>query len=239
MPSGNAKLVKRVRRGGLALQSNIHSPWHAGGFTLAELLVSLGVLILISLSVVGNVARTRQAEELSSSARLVASGLRDLQAQALSARSLQACLVSSVNVSCEPDGSRCGGATCSLTLSPEAFGMTLITTTSSFTEFADISSTNRREDPLGRELILRRPFAQVRPGTNAVSIYSLSADGVSVASSTVTFDRQSGAMRINACLSGTCVPAEANILQITLRHLQTLKTKVVYLNAITGRISLE
>lgn len=209
------------------------------GFTLAELLVSLGVLMMISLSVIGSVAQTRQQHELLSSAQLVASGLRDLQAQALSARSLPTCLVSSVNVSCEPDQSRCGVAPCSLTLSPEAFGMTLITTTSSFTEFADVSATNRREDLLGRELILRRPFPQVRPGLNAVSIYALSADGVSVASSTVTFDRQSGAMRINACVSGTCVPAEANILQVTLRHLQTLKTKVIYLNAITGRVSIE
>ncbi len=209
------------------------------GFSLAELLVSLSILVLISISVIGNVARTRQQQELSSAAQLMASGLRDLQAQALSARSLQACLVGSVNVSCEPNGSSCAGAPCSVTLSPEAFGMTLETATSSFTEFADISSPNRREDLAGRELILRRVFPQPRPNVNAVSIYALVADGISVASSTVTFDRQSGAMRINACLSGTCTPAEANILEITLRHLQTLKTKVLHLNAITGRVSVE
>ncbi|MCW1892355.1 MAG: prepilin-type N-terminal cleavage/methylation domain-containing protein [Candidatus Uhrbacteria bacterium] len=211
------------------------------GFTLAELLVSLGILMLISLAVVQNVAQSRQTQELRSSANLVASGLRDLQAQALAARSLKACLVGTVNVSCDLSSAACGGSPCNLTLSPEAFGMTLITSTSSFTTFADISSVtgNRREDLAGRELIERSIFPQVRPGMNAVVIDSLLADSVSVASSTLTFERQSGSMRINACLAGGCTPAEANVLQITLRHLQTQKTKVVLVNAITGRISVE
>lgn len=211
------------------------------GFTLAELLVSLGILMIISLAVVQNVALTRQQQEIRSSANLVASGLRDLQAQALAARSVKVCLVGTTNVSCEWNAGSCGGSACNLTLSPEALGMTLITTTSSFTTFADISSVtgNRREDLSGRELITRTIFPQVRSGVNAVVIDSLVADGVSVASSTLTFERQSGSMRINACLAGGCVPAEANILQITLRHLQTQKTRIILVNAITGRISVE
>lgn len=211
------------------------------GFTIAELMVSVGILIIISISVAGDISRTRYQEELNSSARIVISFLRDLQSRALSAASVKACTPSAgITAVCESSMAMCGSASCNQVISPGVFGATFISGSSQFTTFADINGTsNYREDLTGYERLQTNAMARSNPSAANVSITNLSADSVTVTSSTVTFDRQRGSMRINACLSGSCTPAEAIVLTITLTHSRTNKTKVIYLNSVTGKISIQ
>lgn len=212
-----------------------------GGFTMAELLVSIGVLVIISISVVQDITRTRYQEELMSSARMVVATLRDAQARALAASSVSVCVPSAgVTAVCERSLSNCGATACNLTVSPTVFGATFQNGASQFSTFADVNGTvNFREDLGGLERIQMNVFPKSNPSSAFVTITSILADSVSITSSTVTFDRQRGSMRVNACLVGPCTPAEAIILSITIRHSKTNKTKVIYLNAVTGKIELQ
>lgn len=211
------------------------------GFTVAELLVSIGVLIIISVSVVRDITRTRYQEELTSSARMVVSTLRDIQSRALAASSIKTCIPSAgVTAVCEVSLSSCGTSACNQTVSPTVFGATFQNGSSQFSTFADVNGiSNLREDLSGLERIQMNVFPKSNPSSSYVTITSLLADSLTITSSTVTFDRQRGSMRINACLSGSCTPAEAVILSVTLTHSKTAKTKVIYLNAVTGKIEIQ
>lgn len=210
-------------------------------FTIAELMVSVAILIIISTSVVTDITRTRYQEELISSARLVVSGMRDLQSMALAASSVKTCIPSiGVTAVCEMSATICGGTSCSGTISPSVFGATFVSGASQFTTFADVNGTsNYREDGSGYERIQAKVFPRPNPSTAFVTITGLSADGAATTPVTVTFDRQRGRMRINACLSGGCTPAEASVLSITLTHARTGKTKIIYFNVVTGKIEIQ
>jgi Tfp pilus assembly protein FimT len=211
------------------------------GFTLAELLVSVGVLMIISVSVIGDITRTRYQEELNSTARSLVASLRDVQSMALSASSIKICTPSAgVTAVCEFKQTQCAGAACSSTVSPSVFGITLQNGANQFSTFADVNGTaNYREDATGKETMQTIPFAKANPSVAFVTVTALATDLGSVASSTVTFDRQRGSMRINPCLVAPCSPAEATTLSITLTHARTGKTKVVYLNAVTGKVEIQ
>ena len=209
------------------------------GFTLVELMVSVAILLLITASVISDIQRGRQQEELASSLRLVQGALRDAQADALAAVSVKTCTVSSNNVVCEHDDSLCGAAVCNQDTSPSAFGLVFQTGTSTFSFFADVFASDLDEDASGRERLELLRLARPKSDADTVTIDSLTADSSSVTEATVTFDRQSGNMRINPCLSAPCTPDEANILEIVLTHSLTEISKTVYLNAITGRISIQ
>lgn len=208
---------------------------------MAELLVSVGILIIISVSVVRDITATRYQEELISSARLVVSSLRDLQSRAHAASSVKICTPSvGVTAVCEMNSTSCSASACNQTTSPSVFGASFITGGNQFTTFADVNGTsNYREDAAGFERLKAVVFPRANASVAFVSIYSMSADSISIASSTVTFNRQRGTMRINACLSGSCTPAEAVILSMTLRHSRTGKTKVIYLNTVTGKVEIQ
>lgn len=212
------------------------------GFTLAELMVSVAILMIISLSVMGDITRTRYQEELNSSARSLMGSLRDIQSRALAASSVKLCTPSAgVTAVCDFNLAKCGTASCNQSSSPAVYGVTLVSAATQYTTFADVNGTsNYREDLAGNETLQTIPFAKSNSTSPSfVSIISETADGVGVTSSTVTFDRQRGSMRINACLGGSCVPAEAQALSITLRHSKTSKTKVIYLNAVTGKVEIQ
>ena len=78
------------------------------GFTMAELLVSISILIIITLAVAGDVSKSRKREELVSSARLVHNAIRDAQARAQTARSVKMCDNAGINVVCEARQDNCG-----------------------------------------------------------------------------------------------------------------------------------
>lgn len=211
------------------------------GFTLVELLVSLTILIIITIAVVEDISAARQKEELISSARLVTQELRNLQAMALSARGVDVCDTGTNIVVCEVDDTACGASSCDSVIAPAAFGATMNTTESALTMFAEVDALleDRREDGNGRESLGERLFAEQVSGSNLVTIDSLTAGANPLTSATVTFERQSGSMRINACLSLPCTPAETNTLDIVLRHRQTGDVRTIRLNAVTGKVSFE
>lgn len=217
------------------------------GFTLAELMVSIAILIIISLAVVGDITRTRHQEEIASSARLVAATLRSLQSRALAATSVMTCEVGEAYVVCERDDGACAGAPCNTEAVPMAVGATLKTGAAVITTFAevDIAFEDRREDPSGREYLGAQRLAEHIPGSEPVTIKQLNVGGTYQPLATVTFDRQSGAMRINAC--GTPQPLtpecggnpEPTTLEIELEHERRGYTKTISLNAVTGKISVD
>ncbi len=208
---------------------------------MAELLVSLAILIIITLAVAGDVSKTRKREELVSSVRLVHNAIRDAQARAQTARSIKMCDNAGVNVVCEANEDNCGIATCDAFIVPVAVGVSLSTGDSFATTFAEIDATleDRRNDASGREFMETEKFAEQREGSNVVTISSLTAGTVSVTDATVTFERQSGNMQINGCPVPPCSPAGANTLEIVLEHSQSGQQKAIRLNALTGKISLE
>jgi Tfp pilus assembly protein FimT len=208
---------------------------------MAELLVSLAILIIITLAVAGDVSKTRKREELVSSTRLVHNAIRDAQARAQTARSVQMCNNAGVNVVCEADDSNCGIASCDALIVPVAVGVSLTTDDSFVTTFAeiDVSLEDRRNDASGREYMETEKFAEQKEGSNVVFIKSLTAGTVSVTDAAVTFERQSGNMQINGCPNPPCSPAGATTLEIVLEHGQSGQQKAIRLNALTGKISLE
>jgi prepilin-type N-terminal cleavage/methylation domain-containing protein len=223
-----------------------------GGFTLVELLVSIVILLIITVSVTINITKTKMREELDASARQVGNTLRNLQAQALAARSVLTCQPATIVMVCENGTAVCGAAACATQTVPTAVGMTLAVNASAFSAFAEADTTldDRYEDTGGRESLARTFLtSSASAGSGAVKITSLtgtSAAGVqtSFASASVAFERQNGNMRINACGTPALAPAcgangEPLALSITLTHSTLGKSDIVTLNRLTGKISIE
>jgi prepilin-type N-terminal cleavage/methylation domain-containing protein len=227
--------------------SFFHSVRHdRSGFTLAELLVSIAILVLIATSVAGDVNRTKYQEELTASARVLIGTLRDLQSQALTARSVNTCLdVADTPLVCEVQNTGCVGS-CSDPMPPYAVGMVLTQNATVMERFAEVEilRNNRRQDGSMEELGVRR-FLQANAGAGTVSVSSLVTENSgSVTTATVTFERQNGLMRVNACDTPQNAPPcngipEPKTLSIVLRHARTDATKTVRLNTTTGKISLD
>jgi type II secretory pathway pseudopilin PulG len=222
----------------------------APGFTIIELMVSTFILFMISIAVSQDVTRTRFQEELTSSARVMVGGLRDLQARALAASSVSTCTAAASAIYvCEVRDPGCVGA-CGTQIPPLAYGMTISAGATSTSLFAEVDPTsaynNRREHASLREDLGRSNFLTGVVGSNYVTIQNpITTDSGGFASITVTFERQSGRMRINACgdtpppYTPGCVTPEPRTATIVLRHSRTNATLTIRLNALTGRISLE
>lgn len=225
-------------------------PRQAAGFTIVELMVSTFILFMISIAVAQDVTRAKFQEELQSSARTLVGGLRDLQARALAAGSVATCTAAAGAIYvCEVRDPGCIGA-CGTQIPPFAFGVTLTVNATGTTKFAEVYSNssynNRQEEPNGREDLGRLNFLTGAVGSNYVSIQSLTASGSGVAGARVTFERQNGRMRVNACgdtpppwTPGCVSGPEPTTLVIVLRHSRTNASRTIRLNTLTGRISLE
>jgi prepilin-type N-terminal cleavage/methylation domain-containing protein len=215
-------------------------------FTLPELMVSVSILLIISVAVSGQITLAKYQEELASSARVLAGTLRDLQAFAQAATGVKTCAPSGKPLVCEVSTALCAASPCGTLVTPSAVGAVFDAPYTTIQRFAEVfsSSINRRKD-LGEDLGTRS-FISGLAGTNFVSISSVSGDGTPGFPFTVTFERQSGSMRMNACNTpAPFTPACSGSLQestwarITLVHSKTGKTRSVLLNAVTGKISLE
>lgn len=221
-----------------------------GGFTIIELLVSISILLLISVSVATDLNRTRYQEELQGSARALVGMLRDLQTRALASTGAKTCTATGgVLYACDYTSVGCLGA-CTPLVPPYAYGLTLTLNATSVPAFAEVEPTynNRRPIDLGdqHEQIDLLPFLKAASASNWVSISRIDDQFFSnIAGAYVTFERQSGTMRISACAKPTpytpaCGPfGEPNTLTITLRHSKTTLTKVIRLNGLTGKISID
>lgn len=216
----------------------------ATGFTVPELMVSVMILGLISIAVVGDLNRTRYSEELQSSARALAGSLRDLQTQALAASSIRTCAGSTVQEVCVLSDERCNGA-CDEDLPPYAVGMVLHEGASEVARFAevDVAQNDRRLQETEETGALL--FSRGRATLPYVTITSLTTNQGVVTSTTITFERQNGSMRINACDTPTPFTPECDMsgepvaLTIVLTHERTGLTRTIRLSSTTGKISLE
>jgi prepilin-type N-terminal cleavage/methylation domain-containing protein len=236
--------IKRFR--GIFSKFDIrNSMFKCRGFTLAELMVSITILILISLAVATDITRTRYQEELASSARLTVAAFRDLQARALSATSVLTCNNGGVDIVCEYDDALCGFATCGTKLVPIAVGAHLETDESVIETFAEVDLfMEDRRMTSARENLGQRKFAEGNAGSNPVTITSITAGVDSLSEVTVTFDRQNGNMRINACDDPAGAPScggspEPTTLAVTITHARLGRSETIRLNTLTGRIDIE
>lgn len=232
-----------------ASNKRITSPEACGipGFTLAELMVSIAILIIISLAVAGDITRTRFQEELNSSARLLLGTLRDTQAQALAVKGVKTCLEDGgTRRVCETGTAGCATGTCPDITAPYAVGVTLNVSATGVSVFADVDAAfnDRRELSNNRELVRADAFLTGNTGSRYVTVNALRSGPVNFSSATVSFERQNGRMRINACDEPPGAPScagspEPTTLEIDLIHSRTNQIKTIRLNAITGKISLE
>lgn len=218
---------------------------HAG-FTLIELLISISILLIISVSVAGDITRIKHQEELQSSARELAGALRDLQARSLAASGVKTCTGSGgETLVCEISESGCTDA-CGGLIPPFSTGLTVAENATSVAMFAEVEPTeNDRRPAATGESLGTIAFLQANPNSQTVTVQSLATNDGAVSSATVTFERQSGTMRIDACDSpAPYTPAcggnpEPLTLEIVLQHTRLPVTRTVRLNATTGKISLE
>jgi prepilin-type N-terminal cleavage/methylation domain-containing protein len=223
----------------------------ARGFTIIELLVSISILLIISVFVANDINRSRYQEELNGSARILAATMQDLRAKALAATSVQTCAgPGSAIYVCELNTNGCSGA-CGTMIAPAAVGITIIAGSTGTTVFAEpdpvaVAPTNyfRAEDTAGNEDMAYIALLTGRSGSNDVTINGpIVTNTGNLFAITVTFERQSGTMRINACGTPTGAPpcslTEPTTAVIPLRHAKTLQVRTVTLNTITGKISIE
>jgi len=210
---------------------------------MVELMISITILVLIATATLFSLSSTRNTEELNTAARLLESDIRNIQARALAARDVLQCVA--------PDGlqSVCGSdayatASCSGPCSaspPARFGIDIMRGAGFYDLFADVRGDDWRETN-DREVMIRR---QLNPlGGGNVVIIGIALPGVTPAPTTadIAVTRQSGVMRINACGDTglpLCSPIEPKTLTITLRHNKSMQYKMVEVNAVTGRVSIQ
>lgn len=207
----------------------------AQGFTLIEAMVSVAILGLLATIATTNLTESRRSEELNSAARILAADIRSVQARALSVKNTSFCQnASDAWIACELGSASCKPTSTCTSLPPDGVGIHLTEATSTYDFYGiysgpgnDFARTSASQNFFYRKLDLS--------GAPNVTISSLSAKLPSSTSADVFFQRQNGAMRLNACAS--C--GEPASLNIVLTHSQSGRTKTVSLNGITGRISIQ
>jgi len=205
---------------------------HRPGFTVAELLVSVMILGLISVATVTSLVTSQQADQLATAARVLAADLRAQQSGAITAQNLKTCTdASAKKIVCENSTAACTDACTSLP--PYGIGLHLTKTSSTYDFFGDVdASKNEWKETDATEVIKRRAFASVGGQNVVVDDLITTASQPSI---DVAFQRQNGTMVIDGC-SGAC--ASPVSLRIVLRHTVSNATTEVDLNSYTGRISI-
>lgn len=211
------------------------------GFTLVELMISIAILTMISITTVFSLRRTREKDELNTAVRLLTSDIKNVESRALSARNVLTCTVAGGGSRvCETENaspSPCVG-TCTAAPPPH-FGMSFTGAQESYSLFADVGTADWRFDGPD-EVLLTRSLNPL--GGGKVTVSSVRTELGGLPSAVFGVGRQNGMMRIEACGDAglpACAPTEPKILQITLRHMTSGDTAVVEINALTGRVSIQ
>jgi len=216
-------------------------------FTMTELMVSVAILLIISVAVAGDMNRTKFQEELNASARVVAGVLRDSQTMALAVTGVRTCAGATQTLVCETTTVGCTN-TCGALVAPTDVGVVLSVNATSIGRFAEVvpALSDRRKaagtvEDLGRVTFLQG--TKSASTANMVRVQSLTANTGALTTATITFERQNGNLRINACDTpapvAPCGAATEPIsLDIVLQHPRTLRTRTVRISTI-GKISLE
>jgi type II secretory pathway pseudopilin PulG len=201
---------------------------------VAELLVSILILGLISVATVTNLRSSQQADQLATAARIVAADLRAEQDAALTAQSIKTCTNGvSAKIVCEGGTSSCVGACTSLP--PFGTGLHFMKASSTYDVFADVDQTkNDWKETDASEIVQTRSLSLVGAPNVIVSDLITSSTQSSI---DVAFQRQNGTMGIAGCFIGSCVSPVT--LRIILKHTVSNQTAEVDLNSVTGRVSIQ
>lgn len=203
------------------------------GFSFVEAMTSVAIIGIIATITMFDLRSSQRTDELNNGIRVVASDLRSLQSRALSATNFKTCpAVGGLLRICEGGTAVCAVPAQCLPAPPMSVGVRFYTGGTTYDLFAEVEST--KFDKLltdGTEVFMQRNLALA--GAPNVTVFALSDTNPS----DVVFFRQNGNMQINACDPWVC-PSPQN-LTVTLRHTITGKTKTVYMETATGRISIQ
>ena len=108
------------------------------GFTIAEMLIALAIVVLLSLISVFELSTSNQGEELRAAAGQLESDIRSAQSRALEAQSVKACPIGAEQAICENSDPGCAANTCKDT-TPNGFGVYVAAGSSSYIIFADVN----------------------------------------------------------------------------------------------------
>ena len=207
------------------------------GFSVAELLISLSIIVLLATFAVFQLGSSQQRDELQTATRQLAADLRSMQSRALAGQNLKACPDGSDLRVCEYSEASCSPGTCTEEI-PYSFGIHVEENQKDYSTFADFNPVpggdNKQNDD--KEILLTRELSPTSKNVSISTIVSGNSGGFSAPQplADITFTRQSGAAHIN----DSTVPPEPSLIIITLTHLETGNTMQIEVNRITGRISI-
>lgn len=205
------------------------------GFTLPELMISIVIIGLISTAAIMDLNVTRRKDQLDRAVRLVAADLRSLQDRALTGQNMLSCMSTgnSLQMVCQNSQVGCFPGSCT-PHSPTAVGFHAVKDATTYELFADVEVSKadwKKTD--ATEVFQLRDLAQNGAPNVVISDFITTGSNADV---DVAFQRQNGAMGINACYAPCSSPVT---LRIILRHTQSNEMREVDLNAVTGRISIQ
>lgn len=204
------------------------------GFSVVELLISLGIIVILATITVFELRSTNRHDELNTAARQLAADIRAIQSRALAAADTKACDGGGFYAICEATTTACGVNPCETTI-PASYGIFLQSGSSTYTLFADLNPIAALDGNLtdNSEALITRSLLSLN-STN-VFIDDISTPLSSgVAYVNITFSRQYGAVNLN----DPSTPPEPTIVSIRIRHTLSNDTKIIEVNRITGRVSI-
>lgn len=206
------------------------------GFTLAELLVSVAIMAVISTIAVVDLRRSAEHDELATAVRVMQSDVSGLQSEALAATNIAFCQDALANwIVCSNGTSDCAVPASCAAAAPGGVGVTFNVGSSTYDLYAvhDADASNWTQTS-AKQVFMTRSFAQ--SGAPDVVIQSVTPSGPTTGRSDVLFRRQQGGMEINK----TCAICAADAtLDVTLEQTQTHETESIHLDSISGRVTLD
>ena len=207
------------------------------GFSVAELLISLAIIVLLATFAIFQLGSSQQTDELQTAARQLAADLRSMQSRALAGQNLKACTDGSDLRVCEYSEASCTPGTCTEEI-PYSFGINITQNSTNYSTFADLNPVPGGDNALtnSKEVILTRDLLQVSNNVIISTIQSASSSGLNPpqVKADISFTRQNGVAHI----IDSTVPPEPSLILITLKHIETNATIQVEVNRVTGRISI-
>ncbi len=203
------------------------------GFSVAEMLASLAIVVILALATIFELNSYQKGEELRTAARQLAGDIRSVQSSAFSARNIKACPLGAGKAICEESEAMCAPGTCVLTI-PQSYGISFNLNSSNYEMFADLNPIVADYKLTDQNELLARRFISALGGQNVIvdSILVNNVPGSTRAD--ITFLRQSGDV---AFVTAPVAPG-ATVITIKLRHLTTGATQSIEINKATGRISI-
>ena len=201
-----------------------------GGFTFLELLVSIGIFVVITTTVVFNFRAGERSDALRLAAEDLVSKVREVQVMGQTGQRVEMCIPGDVSSSNDPlafkvcaRGVDCGTLLCTAQVPQGGYGVHIANGT--IIGFADGNNTHRYE--LGEEMttpVIRFP--------HDVSIDQITPQDVETGALDVVFFPPTPITIINGQESDA-------MAEIVLRHAQSDQRKTVTIRRISGRIEVE